>query len=631
MIWFRRFIAVILALLFTVFFIVMLFVSRINATLGNPHFYVDQLRKADIYNFVYDRVLPAALEEVEFGEAPQDMPLDIGEFQDEALILLREVVPPQWIQTRVEDAIAQVMPYLLGDTEKFAVTVPLNDRVQAAQQALKDTLYKGDAFPKLYDQMVAQAVDQASAKLDELPFKPTLTKQELDSIARKLIPRDWLLSQIDQAIDQVFPYLAGNVDNFTISIELKSRVEAAGDVVIDVLGKPQTYDYIFDEVAAPQLVQQVSQSVQLPFGITLTNEEVATALRQILPQPWFKARLEDLVKQTVSYLNGDSDTIAVAIPLADRKAATMKVLDDRANDKLKSLWQSLPEARPEQVPDMRRSLQAGQLPSYRLPGVSYEQLRQMVNIDFSQIIDSAIIKQIPDQVEITQAGLAQLLGEQDGNALSRARQYVTQGWKFTDADLHRNLGAENAAGLEDVRSRIKSGFTFTQADLRQRLLETSDNGEDTLANLDQMRHWLKTARRWLFAGWILPALLLVAMGASGARKLAGKIAWGSAALGIAALIAFLAAGPVYSSVARPALETALSQPAQQAQGVALVAIEKASQIAYNAADSFMLGLRQQALITLALALVGLGLGIILPRVRKQPQAHWPQSSQNNNQ
>lgn len=621
MIWVRRSAAVLLAILFIMLFVGMLFLSRINATLGNPGFYTEQLRKADVYNFVYDQALPRTLDEIEISDQPQDIPFDVNQVvKEQAVPFLKQVLPPQWIQARVEDTIAEVMPYFLGDTEQFAVAVPLKDRLLAAQKAVKDTLHKGDTFANLYDQMVTYAVDQASAELGKLPFKLTLTRPELESLVRKLVPQDWLLAQMDKAIDQVFPYLAGDADHFVIRLDLKGRASAAGEVAIDILSRPEAYDYIFDQVVAPEITRQIAESVPLPFGITLTNEEVTTAIREILPQPWFKARLEDLVNQAVPYLEGESDTITVAIPLADQKAAALRVLDDLAHAKLESLWQSLPEATLAQVPDILRSLQAGQLPPVRLPGLSYQQLRQTFGIVFTKTIGSLIIALIPNQVEINQAGLSQLLSQWDGVALDRARQHVTQGWTYTDVDLQRSLGTEATARLEDVRSRIKSGFTFTQVDIRQRLQQSPD-GTATLASIDQMRHSLGNARGWLFTGWILLALLLVAIGALGARKLRGKIAWAAAALGVAALGAYIAAGPVYGNVARPELVAAMSQAAQEAQsGVASVAMDKASQIAYQVADTLMRGIKQQALIALIVAHIGVALFIALPVIRRQQQS-----------
>ena len=65
MIWFRRIIALPLALLFIILSLLVLVTFRVSDTLGNPDFYNEQLRQADIYNFIYDDLLPTALAEAE--------------------------------------------------------------------------------------------------------------------------------------------------------------------------------------------------------------------------------------------------------------------------------------------------------------------------------------------------------------------------------------------------------------------------------------------------------------------------------------------------------------------------------------------------------------------------------------
>ena len=71
MLWLRRIMAVILAVVFLILFIPVLVILRVNATAGNPGFYADQLRRADIYNFVHSDILPYALER-KYPNAPKE-------------------------------------------------------------------------------------------------------------------------------------------------------------------------------------------------------------------------------------------------------------------------------------------------------------------------------------------------------------------------------------------------------------------------------------------------------------------------------------------------------------------------------------------------------------------------------
>ena len=49
----------------------MLVIFRVNDTVGNPEFYSDQLRQANIYNFIVNEALPSAINEMNMdGDNP---------------------------------------------------------------------------------------------------------------------------------------------------------------------------------------------------------------------------------------------------------------------------------------------------------------------------------------------------------------------------------------------------------------------------------------------------------------------------------------------------------------------------------------------------------------------------------
>ncbi|TET15536.1 MAG: hypothetical protein E3J81_04675, partial [Dehalococcoidia bacterium] len=50
---------------FILLLIIVLLLAQVNDTALSPGFYNHQMRKADMYNFVYDELLPVALDEAE--------------------------------------------------------------------------------------------------------------------------------------------------------------------------------------------------------------------------------------------------------------------------------------------------------------------------------------------------------------------------------------------------------------------------------------------------------------------------------------------------------------------------------------------------------------------------------------
>ncbi len=69
---------------------------RVNNTLLEPEFVKSQLRDGDVYNYLHDEVLPAALDEI--GENASDTPVDLTLLKDDITLAAREIFPPAWLQ-----------------------------------------------------------------------------------------------------------------------------------------------------------------------------------------------------------------------------------------------------------------------------------------------------------------------------------------------------------------------------------------------------------------------------------------------------------------------------------------------------------------------------------------------------
>lgn len=274
-IWLRRLLALLLVPLFIALFTLVLLTLRINATLGNPQFYIDQLRQADTYNWFYAQLFPAALKEVRIDPWPKGPKLDTEKLKELGRAAAQQTFPPDWLQIQVEEGIRRFLPYLLGDTQRFTITVPLKDRVEVAGKALKDTLLTEDAFPSLYDPLMAYAVDQALPLTRFLPYSRPFRREELESALHTIVPPEWLRGQATQAVDELVPYLTGQAEHFTLRIELRDRVEVAEKVLRPALGEQNW-------AGLQPLLQRVSQ------GRTITEADLDLALG-----PGGQARLEE--------------------------------------------------------------------------------------------------------------------------------------------------------------------------------------------------------------------------------------------------------------------------------------------------------------------------------------------------
>ena len=165
MIWFRRFIAVFLAVIFLPVFLATLVVLRVNDTALEADFYVEHLRKADVFNFLYDEVIPAAIDEVREGDGDPPPGLDLA--RDVLVESMEETFPPEWLQEQSEEVITQIVPYLVGDADGFILRVDMAGRLGALGGVVEREL--GDNYTRVFNEVIAPPLEDYLQE-NELPM-----------------------------------------------------------------------------------------------------------------------------------------------------------------------------------------------------------------------------------------------------------------------------------------------------------------------------------------------------------------------------------------------------------------------------------------------------------------------------
>lgn len=242
MIWLRRAFTLPLILIFFVLLVAAITVTAVNNTVANSEFYNDQMVKADMYNYVYDSVLPAALDEVDTGEG-SDAPIDIANFEAEILATAEQVLPPWWLQQQFEAVTRIVAPYFVDNTAGFSYTLVVKDRVEDAGQAIKDQILHSSAFVEVYNDLMAYMAEQLYQNLPYLPPDVDITQQDVGNALKDAVTLPWLVEQLEAAIDEIIPYLTGDQNHFIINIPLQEAV--TDDVLLDLLG-PGNEAYLED-------------------------------------------------------------------------------------------------------------------------------------------------------------------------------------------------------------------------------------------------------------------------------------------------------------------------------------------------------------------------------------------------
>ena len=610
MIWLRRAIAVLLAVVFVILSVLVMVAFRVNGTVGNPDFYVEQLHQADVYHFIYDDVLSAALEESGVGEDAEGAGAIITPFKPHLVDVARQTVPPEWLQSQVEHAVNEVVPYVWGETDTLSITVHLKDRVEAGAGALKSLLHKEGVFPMLYEQLIELITDEVAPAEDETLDMLAISEEEMETMLRRVVPEDWLLAQLDSAIDEMVPYLTKETEHFTVEIDISRPLDELEKVLVDILSKPETYDSLLADMLLPALQQNIGEVTEFPLGTELTNDEIIATTKNILTLEWYQELVQDLIGQVFTYLRGERDELELTISLADRKPEIAEALSHLADEKMESAFDDLPVCSGAHLleflsdPSLENVL-------CRPFDISYQEFKDLVGIDVGSLVRFLIEVGIPDEWTLTEANMNQLFGgEGEDNILSQLRELVQEGLTFTDGDLIEIMDTD-AAALEDIRQLIADGLVFTERDLRDLISDTGEGGaSEQLVVFEQVRSGLGMAKQWVNFIWIIPFLMMIGAGVLGGRRWSSRLIWAAALLAAMAIIAYIIFGPVFSATAQPMIDQALSMEFGQPEGITLLIAEKGNLLAHNAVDSFVSGLRNQSLGLIIASVVLIGAGVV---------------------
>ena len=611
MIWLRRAVAIPLALVFVILALLVLVAFRVNATAGNPDFYAEQLQQADVYHFIYNDVLPAALEEVEVGEDTEGAGVIISPFKPHLSNVVRQTLPPEWLQAQVEQVIDEVVPYVWGEKANFRITIPLKDRVEAGGEAIKSVLHRPDVFPVMYEQLIQSFTGEIASAENGMPAMLAISEEEMEVMLRKVVPEDWLLEQIDSAVDEAVPYLTREQDHFTLEIDITRPLDELEEVLADFLSRRETYDSLFAEMLAPAIQQNLEEITQLPIGVELTDDEVVAAAKAVMPLEWYQTLVKDMVSQIFGYLRGEQDELELVIPLADRKPEIAAALGQLADEKIASAFDSLPVCTGAQLIELLLDPSLEDI-LCRPVDISYQEFSELVGIDAGSLVQPLIEVGIPDEWILTEADMSQLFGgEGEDNVLIQVRELVQEGLIFTEKDLNEFM-ATDSVSPEDIRQSIADGLTFTEQDLKSLMGDTGDTSAgEQMEAFEQVRSGLGMAKKWLNFVWLIPFLMLLAVGALGGRQWSSKLIWAAALLAVMAIIAYIIFGPVFSATAQPMIDQSLTTGFGQTEGIMSLVAQKGVAMGQNAIDSFISGLRNQAIAIIIASVVLIGVGVVL--------------------
>ena len=185
---FRAFVALVLFVIIFVSFLSYLIVNNVAGKLLSADFYTNTLESEDTYNRIYNDVLLD-------GELEQTTGRLLGDIQiashQEVIELLREIMPPEYIQSEVEGAIGRTVDYFNEDAENLGLYIDLNLPLNNVKPVMinyidkrilelevEDSDFSGcslnaaqsvaDTFRVMFDQLAGGVVPKSAPSLEEI-------------------------------------------------------------------------------------------------------------------------------------------------------------------------------------------------------------------------------------------------------------------------------------------------------------------------------------------------------------------------------------------------------------------------------------------------------------------------------
>ena len=629
MIWVRRIVALPFIIMAFVTFQVGVLALQTASNLINPSFYLETLAESNIYQFLLTDLPRTALKDVR--KANSNPIIEQSGLSDEIIITsINEIIPPEWLQSNFESTVKGVGDYVTGRSDEFTISIPVDERVQAASNQITFILNESDLYKLVMENQVRPVVSEASKK--ELPFDVSVNEDQLMASIQKIISKAWLTGQIDSVLGEVVPYAVGAEDTFAVIVTVDDRVEVAVAEVKVLMAEANAYEALFEGSIAPNISSSIGNSAKLPYGVEITDEEISAIIKETAPPSWMQKITESVLDNATPYLVGRTDEFSISINIEPNKEEAVSDLMALAEQKLNGKLDSLPDCDADEVTNILNN-PIGGLPScYPADPALKRQMQSYTKAYITTVISSVrpqIINTIPNLIEFDQDSLRKVVPPKALDSFDQGRDLMREGYTFRETDLEslikQGAGDNSWDQVTTVRNSLSKGIQYNDQDFRVHIESITADGGQTLSMLDQLRGILKLVHMFNLAVYIPTILIAALVGFLGGRGWNQRLMWAAIAMLIASFLVYVIWGPIYSSVAEPVIHVQIDQIASQTSGqiapqflaTESLVLQQVTSIGKIAISKFVAGISSTALITSIISVIIIAGCVILSKINSK--------------
>ena len=629
--------AVVLGVAFTVSLLVVLTLIRLNGTLLDPHYYPDLVQRNQVSRFAMVNALTSAIDDArrveaqQFGGVLHENPIVTSGLTTPQIVeAVHRGLSPQDLRRQAAPVMLQVGEYVTGNRDSVVVSID-PEHVRRVTGEIQGLMRESGAYAAFIERELEPRIREATGDMLDTNENVSVWTQYLfgssedaeDRIVRVVmsaVTADWLADQVERALDEFTTYLVGETDGLEIRVHLTDvEVIAAIEETKSILREADAYELVYTGVVDPTITDVLGAGVRLPYGITVTSDEVIGTLREAAPASWVQEHAEDLIDHLGPYVVGTSDDFSKEIDLVRNKQQAAAALADLAlGDALEAL-SMLPfcQTRAEATAARRRLEQT--LPNCLPPGVSLDELLDFVETRIDDSVHTFVLAPIPDTVtfdeEFLRSALEQSGGQEAMESLDYIRTVTNEGWTYTHHDMRSDLSKRGDAvhALDSVRAFFTDGYSHKY----QPLSSPRSTGRIGAA-LDGARAQLEAVSRYEWLAYLSTLALLVVIGMLGGTSWRNRVIWASSAVLISSGLIYALSWPMQQPVANAATEQARAEVGLQIDGIfrdTLHLIDaKLAETAKAVATDIVSGIRLYSLLLAGVAAVVLLTAVFCARV-----------------
>ena len=186
------------------------------------------IRNSNLHDFIMDsQIKPLTANTVQ-----EEWPLGIKVSEERLLIAIKAVATKQWVSKQADNALDEIIPYLVGEEDNFSFLVLFDDRIKIASSEFKSILSETDYYNLVYSELVSPVIKSAIGEITVLPHQVELSESEINDILKTVAPPEWVEEQAEYAIDELVEYLVGDKETLNFSIDISENKELAVDSLV---------------------------------------------------------------------------------------------------------------------------------------------------------------------------------------------------------------------------------------------------------------------------------------------------------------------------------------------------------------------------------------------------------------